>query len=364
MSESSVLATVGAAPIMDIAETKAQVQAIQQIMEGVMKKDEHYGVIPGCGDKPSLLQPGAQKLALTFGFAPEYRIEKNDLPKGHREYEITCRLTHRQTGSFIGEGVGLCSSMENKYRFRTGPKELTDRQVPRAYWDLRKGDPKAAMKLIGKGNGTAKGPDGQWYITEGGGEKVENDNPADTFNTIKKMAKKRAFVDAVLTATAASDIFTQDIEDMDLGHDAESVTAGDEQTAKSAPRRRQTPTQAATGKTKEEVQAELDDARRNEAMNNQHFGTYTITEGRKREGISNGKPWTLFRFKTEEGEEFQTFDATLSDVCRNARDLGEQVKITFTKEVNGKFTNNVLQDVEILGGDETGEIIDGEDNPF
>ena len=33
-------------------------------------------------------------------------------------------------------------------------------------------------------------------------------------NTVLKMAKKRAHVDAILTATAASDIFTQDIEDM------------------------------------------------------------------------------------------------------------------------------------------------------
>jgi hypothetical protein len=38
--------------------------------------------------------------------------------------------------------------------------------------------------------------------------------PADLANTILKMAKKRALIDAVLTATAASDIFTQDIEDL------------------------------------------------------------------------------------------------------------------------------------------------------
>ncbi|WP_418719751.1 hypothetical protein [Bilophila wadsworthia] len=43
--------------------------------------------------------------------------------------------------------------------------------------------------------------------------RVEHDNPADYYNTCLKMAKKRALVDAVLTCTAASDIFTQDIED-------------------------------------------------------------------------------------------------------------------------------------------------------
>jgi hypothetical protein len=43
---------------------------------------------------------------------------------------------------------------------------------------------------------------------------VENEDIADVFNTVLKMGKKRAFVDAVLSATAASDIFTQDIEEM------------------------------------------------------------------------------------------------------------------------------------------------------
>jgi hypothetical protein len=43
--------------------------------------------------------------------------------------------------------------------------------------------------------------------------KVENPDIADTYNTVLKMAKKRAHVDAILTATAASDIFTQDIDE-------------------------------------------------------------------------------------------------------------------------------------------------------
>jgi hypothetical protein len=38
--------------------------------------------------------------------------------------------------------------------------------------------------------------------------------PADVANTVLKMAKKRAQIDLTLTATAASDIFTQDVEDL------------------------------------------------------------------------------------------------------------------------------------------------------
>ena len=63
------------------------------------------------------------------------------------------------------------------------------------------------------GFSTKKNDSGKWMIVRAG-EKVEHDNPADYYNTVLKMAKKRAHVDAVLTATAASDIFTQDVEDM------------------------------------------------------------------------------------------------------------------------------------------------------
>ena len=39
-------------------------------------------------------------------------------------------------------------------------------------------------------------------------------DPYSLINTMLKMAKKRALVDAVLSATRSSDLFTQDLEDM------------------------------------------------------------------------------------------------------------------------------------------------------
>ena len=104
--------------------------------------------------------------------------------------------------------------MEAKYRFRQGAAEPTDNPVPRVYWDLRGEDPSKAQELIGGKGFTVKKVDGKGWMIAKGGEKVENDNPADNYNTVLKMAKKRALVDAVLTATAASDIFTQDLEDI------------------------------------------------------------------------------------------------------------------------------------------------------
>uniref|UniRef100_A0A6M3IT48 Uncharacterized protein n=1 Tax=viral metagenome TaxID=1070528 RepID=A0A6M3IT48_9ZZZZ len=189
-----------------------QVQIIQSIMHGVMKQDEHYGTIPGT-KKPSLYKAGAEKLSLTFRLRPEYEIRRSDLPNGHREYEVVCTLYHIPTGQSVGQGVGSATTMEGKYRYRGGEKVGTGQPVPKTFWNLKKTDGKAAQALIGGPGFSAGKIDGNWEICSTG-EKMEHDNPADYWNTILKMAKKRAHVDAILTATAASDIFTQDIEDM------------------------------------------------------------------------------------------------------------------------------------------------------
>jgi len=183
-----------------------QVQLIQEVMAKVMKVDEHYGTIPGT-KKPSLWKPGAEKIGTTFRLAPSYQITRSDLPGGHREYEIVCTLTHIPTGQVVGQGVGSCSTMEGKYRFRTGEVESTGKPVPQEYWTSRD------QNLIGGKGFSTKKNDGKWEIVRAG-EKIEHDNPADYYNTALKMSKKRAHVDAILTATACSDIFTQDVEDM------------------------------------------------------------------------------------------------------------------------------------------------------
>lgn len=199
---------------LSVQQVLGQIALIQQIMGAAMKDGEHYGRIPGCGDKPTLLKPGAEKLCLTFRLAPTYDVDERTLDHGHREYRIQCTLSSIITGNFIGQGVGICSTMEGKYRFIRGAAEVTDKPVPRTYWDLRGEDPAKAQELIGGKGFTVKKVDGKGWMIAKGGEKVENDNPADNYNTVLKMAKKRALVDAVLTATAASDIFTQDLEDI------------------------------------------------------------------------------------------------------------------------------------------------------
>jgi hypothetical protein len=81
------------------------------------------------------------------------------------------------------------------------------------WYQKKEGKMEEAQALIGgPGYGTGK-VDDIWQICLIG-EKMENPDIADQYNTVLKMAKKRAHVDAILTATGASDIFTQDVEDM------------------------------------------------------------------------------------------------------------------------------------------------------
>lgn len=210
MSDKDAAITVVQEPReLSIQELKHQADLIKQAIKEVMVENHHFGKIPGCGDKPTLLKPGAEKLCLLFRLAPKYEIITGGLTGGHREYEVICNLIHISTGQFVGQGVGICSTMESKYRYRTGPVEYTDKAVPKDYWKERD------IKLIGgKGFCAKKHPDtGNWVICIQG-EKIENPNPADEYNTVKKMAKKRALVDATLTVTAASDSFTQDLEDI------------------------------------------------------------------------------------------------------------------------------------------------------
>jgi hypothetical protein len=68
------------------------------------------------------------------------------------------------------------------------------------------------------------------YRKDDNGNKIENEDIADVYNTVLKMAKKRAYIDGILSSTGASDIFTQDFEELpeeirgDVGEDAPKST--------------------------------------------------------------------------------------------------------------------------------------------
>ena len=174
-------------------EVKAQVQRIQEVMKAVMQQGQHYGVVPGCGTKPTLLKPGAEKLMMTFRLAVDPQVEDLSVT-GIRRYRVITRVTAQSTGLFLGSGVGECSSDEEKYAWREAvckeEWEETDAGNRRDKWKRgRQGEEPYVLHQI-------------------------RTNASDVANTILKMAKKRSLVDAILTVTAASDIFTQDLEEM------------------------------------------------------------------------------------------------------------------------------------------------------
>ena len=172
-------------------EIRAQVNLIQEVMKAVMKDGHHYGQIPGAGNKPVLFKAGAEKLLFTFRLSADPEIE--DLSTGDViRYRVRCKVYDR-AGAYLGAGVGECSSDEEKYRWRAAVCKEEYDETPE---DRRR------MKYAKRRDG------GAYRIAQ------VRTMPADLANTILKMAKKRAQIDAALTVTAASDIFAQDLEDL------------------------------------------------------------------------------------------------------------------------------------------------------
>jgi hypothetical protein len=206
---------------VSVTEMKAQMFLIQNYMKDILQVDVHYGKIPGCGDKPTLLKAGAEKLMFAFNLRPEFITIIEDVDDEHRSVRVVCKILNKTTGAEVGQGAGECSTKESKWRYRVGVNEPTEHNVPKEYWKDRDVKILRAVhpSLEGQPLSTAKDENGKWKVAIKG-EKVEHDNPADYYNTCLKMGKKRALVDAVISSTACSDIFTQDIEEMKENKDA------------------------------------------------------------------------------------------------------------------------------------------------
>ena len=173
-----------------VAELTAQVQTIQRCMKALMKPGCHYGVVPGCGDKPTLLKPGAELIMTLFRISPEPEVDR-EFDGFDTTYRVKVKGVHIPTGNVVGYGLGEASTNEKKYKWR---RAVCDAEYENA-------EPTRRQIAYIKKNG-------QVYE-----EKQVRQNPADILNTVVKMAKKRALVDLCLTATACSDIFVQDLDD-------------------------------------------------------------------------------------------------------------------------------------------------------
>lgn len=145
---------------ISLAEAKQRSERLQEFVREMMISGQDYGMIPGVS-KPTLFKSGAEKLTDVFGFSKQVlilnRIE--DWETGMFSYEVKVSLINKRNQLVEAEGIGCCNSKEKKYRSQA---------------------------------------------------------PYNVVNTVLKMAKKRALIDAVLSATSSSGLFTQDVEDLDL----------------------------------------------------------------------------------------------------------------------------------------------------
>jgi len=190
---------------------KAELEAInrfQRIAHSQMIVGHDYGIIPGTS-KPTLLKPGAEKIIKLLGLADTYDFidRQEDWSKPFFRYLVRATLTHISSGVVVCQGFGECNSMDSKYRYRW----LFGSEVPEGLDKT-----KLPLRTITTKNGRAK----QY--------RVDNDDPFSLVNTMIKMAKKRAQVDAALSAGRLSDVFTQDIEDSGPAQAAEGNVIAEE----------------------------------------------------------------------------------------------------------------------------------------
>lgn len=189
MNAVTVLQQQGSNRALTAVDVRQHVNLIQEVMRSVMKQDVHYGVIPGC-KQPSLYKAGSEVLLTTFRIAISVSVEDLSTDDVIR-YRVRTIGTHQPTGIVVGEGIGECSSGEEKYKWR---KTFNKKEFDAT--------PETRRRI---------------KYTKYGEDMQVRTEPADVANTVLKMAKKRAQIDLTLTATAASDIFTQDVEDLPEG---------------------------------------------------------------------------------------------------------------------------------------------------
>lgn len=152
------IAIIDTVEIQQVQATMSKITQFQQVIQKTLHQGHDFGIIPGT-DKPTLLKPGAEKILMMMGLRSEFEIvdSTRDFEKGFFQYQVCCRLV--KGDMIITEGLGACNTRERKY-----------------------------LKM----------------------------DPFTMDNTVLKMAKKRALVDAALLVASLSDVFTQDIEDLDL----------------------------------------------------------------------------------------------------------------------------------------------------
>jgi hypothetical protein len=190
---------------------KYHAEVAKLIQEGLTENTD-YGTIPGT-DKPTLLKPGAERLCLAFGATPKYTL-------------VSAEIDHHREVQWEKKKKKWRNEYKGDRRFDNVIEQGTSIGVYRYVYKCTIVRPDG--RILGECEGVCSTMESKFV-----------DRPRDCENTAAKMAQKRAFVGAVLSAFGLSNRFTQDVEDdfveAEVVSDSpqkESQTSKDEPTAK------------------------------------------------------------------------------------------------------------------------------------
>ena len=145
-----------------------QRELLENYIKERLKPEKHFYTLPTLDDdpkrKPSLAKEGAEVICLPHGLKPRYQVLSGleQPPLDDSPYQITVLCELVRDNAFEGQGIGSASSM----------------------------------------------------VTRRDGQRVQRQkDPGLRHNATLKMAEKSAYIAATLNATAASEFFTQDLEE-------------------------------------------------------------------------------------------------------------------------------------------------------
>jgi len=290
-----VLSQADVARPLSVRERQAQINIIQELMRNNMKEKTHYGVVPGA-KKPSLWKPGAELIAMTLRIAidnePTELSGADDI-----RYRVRAVAKSQSDGHFLGAAYGECWSLESKYMWREAivQKEWDETPVDRRRIKYEKTNTREGYAEV---------------------HQVRTHAP-DVVNTILKMGQKRADIAVILMVTAASDIFTQDLEDLPR-EIAEAINAEDRAGAVDVPGEQP---KRASESAKPDVKPP---AGVGLFVTSTRIGK-SVKEERDKEGNVTTKGWTLYRLKFSDGVERATFSDTVYHDAVKACENGNPV---------------------------------------
>lgn len=195
-------------PIVKPAEAMQVHTEMVTFINQVLKPGVDFGTIPGAGDKLGLFKAGAERIMAGFGLRAEFEVIESEVDNNLAvPFALTKWVASQNKPSqaiqddMKAKGSGRFRKSNNGWQWQEAITE-DGTSLGLYRYSIRAilyfGD-----RRVGEGVGSCSTMETKYIRT-----------PRDYENTVLKMAKKRALVDAVLTTVGLSDRFTQDVEDL------------------------------------------------------------------------------------------------------------------------------------------------------